>query len=111
MSDSGFAHFVASASCRPILKQLDLSRCGLTQQSLLPLKRLDRLTELRASTTLLDDISVACDGGAVLLQADTGEPWGLEALALPGVRTVTVENDSYVQVSTGNLDFKIYKIK
>ena len=99
VSDAGFARFVDAARCRGVLRQLDLSRCGLTQQSLLPLKRLVRLRELRVSTTLLDDISVACDGGPVLLQADTGEPWGLDALALPGVDTVTVENDSYVQVS------------
>ncbi len=98
VTDAGFARFVANARCRDSLRQLDLSRCALTQQSLLPLQRLQRLAELRVSTTMLDDISVACDGGAVLVQADTGEPWGLESLALPGVRTVTVENDSYVQV-------------
>ncbi len=71
MSDAGFARFVETAGCRDSLRQLDLSRCGLTQQSLLPLKRLSKLRELRVSTTLLDDISVACDGGAVLLQVSS----------------------------------------
>jgi len=100
VTDVGFATFVEiGLGIRANLRRLDVSRCSLTQQSLLPLRRLSALSELRLSTTLLDDISCACDGGAVLLQADTGEPWGLDSLALPNVRLVTVENDSYVQVS------------
>merc|ERR1719461_94192 len=57
------------------------------------------LRELKVSTTLLDDINWNCDGQAVLLQSETGETLGLDCLALPSVSTVTVENDSYVQVS------------
>jgi hypothetical protein len=99
VSDAGFARFVETARCRPTLRKLDVSRCGLTQQSLVPLQRLEALKEFKLSTTLLDDINCNCDGQAVLLQSDTGEPLGLDRLALRAVDVVTVENDSYVQVS------------
>ncbi len=97
VSDRGFARFAAAHP--PSLRQLDISRCCLTQQSLLALKELSTLTDLRLSTTLLDEINCVCDGGAVLLAAETGEPVAVETLALPGVLRVSVENDSCVQVS------------
>ena len=90
VSDAGFARFVETARCRPHLGRLDVSRCALSQQSLVPLQRMKALRELKVSTTLLDDINWNCDGHAVLLQSETGETLGLDCLALPSVSTVGI---------------------
>ncbi|XP_059086684.1 uncharacterized protein LOC131883266 [Tigriopus californicus] len=99
ITDEGFTAFIETAQCRERLRNLDLSRCSLTDQILLPLQRLVALSELKVSTTMLDDISFSCDGQAVLLQLDTGETWSLGQMALPSVRVVRVENDGMFQIS------------
>ena len=98
VSDRGFEVFVKGLQSK--LKQLDLTRCSLTQQSLLPMQRLTELVDLKVSTTMLDDLNCSCDGQTMLFHSDTGEACYLgERLTLPSVIKACVENDSYVQVS------------
>lgn len=119
VSDAGFATYVATSTgaagdnskSEPgqkrvsKLKQLDVSRCSLSQQSLLPLQRLTVLRELKVSTTLLDDINYSCDGSVVMVESGEQSSSSMlgdhlvDRLSLPSVAVVTVENDSYVQIS------------
>ena len=64
--------------------------------TLITLKKIPSLIELKVSTTLLDDINYSCDGQALLMQENNS----LESLPqLTQIQCITIENDSYVQVS------------
>lgn len=47
ITDSGFNRFVETAKCRAKIKQLDITRCSLSQQILLSLKHFEGLLELK----------------------------------------------------------------
>ncbi len=100
VTDAGFSTYVkvASASAKAKMTQLDVSRCMLTQQALVYLQALTGLRDLKVSTRIMDDINYSCDGTSVV-QTESGETVGLESVALPSVRSITVENENAVQVS------------
>lgn len=100
VTDRGFGHYVSKASseAKANLMQLDISRCMLTQVTLVHLQQLTGLKDLRFCTRLLDEINYSCDGSSVV-QNEAGEVFGLEKVALDHVESVTVEHENQVQVS------------
>ena len=90
VTDGGFARYVESASpeAKSKLRQLDISRCLLSQQVLVVMQALTGLRDLCISTRVLDEISYACDGQSVVLTVNNGNlssinPSGMAALAAP----------------------------
>lgn len=100
VTDRGFARYVKEASpeAKSKLKQLDVSRCMLTQVTLVHLQQLTGLKDLRFCTRILDEINYSCDGSSVV-QNEAGEAFDLEKLSLNHVESVTVEHENQVQVS------------
>ena len=95
VTDGGFARFAETALCRNNIKRLDVSRCGLSNAVLLPLKLFESLVDLKVSTTLLDDVPCPAEGA----QSALTPTMTTASLALPTVNEIMIENDSYVQVS------------
>jgi len=100
VTDRGFARFVKKMSpgAKKKLTQLDISRCMLTQVTLVHLQDLTGLKDLRFCTRILDEINYSCDGSSVV-QNESGETFLLDNVALPNVERVTVEHENQVQVS------------
>jgi len=100
VTDRGFARYVqdSGTKAKRTLRQLDVSRCMLTQVTLVHLQELTGLNDLRFCTRILDEINYSCDGTSVV-QTEAGEAYGLDKVALTHVESVTVEHENQVQVS------------
>lgn len=94
ISDAGFCRYVdkSSKTSREALRQLDISRCMVTQQVLPYIQRLTGLRDLRISNRVLDDLVYGCDG-----QAEGPD------VSLPNIDAVSVENENAVQVSVNKV--------
>jgi hypothetical protein len=100
VTDRGFSRYVQESGnkAKRTLRQLDVSRCMLTQVTLVHLQELIGLKDLRFCTRILDEINYSCDGSSVV-QTEAGEAYGLDKVALTHVESVTVEHENQVQVS------------
>lgn len=100
VTDRGFADFVKKATpgLKNKLATLDISRCMLTQVTLVHLQQLTGLRDLRFCTRILDEINYSCDGSSVV-QNESGDWTSLENVALDHVESVRVEHENQVQVS------------
>ena len=131
VSDPGFARYIETSApeARSKLRQLDISRCMLSQRILLVMQALTALRDLRISTRVFDEISYNCDGQSVVLTVNNGSVsttntsgitapltssehgglftgdglMGLGRASLPAIESVTVENENIVQVSVNQV--------